>query len=219
VKAFDLGDSVSRDWKAGQKNLPVSSVAGIVNKSHARPGRSLSRIAVPKIQRARRDQDDAAERPAIPGHLFQARRYRQSLQRSLRTLVGDRRHHEKRSRELSSQGVAYIQIDAPRYSYYMDPNGANGSKTEMGVVTRRCSRRSRESHNACFQAARRPGVSLANPFSAAATIAATGTPKGGYDAIAEKLFAPSMSIVSCSNTTTSAPAPSSRFRFVPKAKR
>ena len=35
--------------------------------------------------------------------------------------------------QLSSEGVDYIQIDAPRYSYYMDPKWREWIRTEMQV--------------------------------------------------------------------------------------
>ena len=33
---------------------------------------------------------------------------------------------------LATQGVDYIQLDAPRYSYFIDPSGANGSRRRVG---------------------------------------------------------------------------------------
>ena len=33
--------------------------------------------------------------------------------------------------QLSSDGVAYIQIDAPRYSYYLDPTWRSWIRTEL----------------------------------------------------------------------------------------
>ena len=51
-----------------------------------------------------------------------------------RAAVGHRRDHEERSSAaLSAEGVSYIQIDAPRYSYYMDPKWREWIRTEMNM--------------------------------------------------------------------------------------
>ena len=39
--------------------------------------------------------------------------------------------------QLSREGVNYIQIDAPRYSYYIDPKWREWIRTEMQVEPKR----------------------------------------------------------------------------------
>ena len=39
--------------------------------------------------------------------------------------------------QLSREGVNYIQIDAPRYSYYIDPKWRESIKIEMQVEPKR----------------------------------------------------------------------------------
>ena len=99
VAGFDLGDAVSRTWKAGEaKDAPVSSVTGIVTrKLRARGPAHRPRTAVPESPQPRRHQNDAPQRHPIPGHLLQTRHHRQSLQRSFRTPLGYRRNNEDRN--------------------------------------------------------------------------------------------------------------------------
>ena len=89
--------------------------------------------------------------------------------------------------KLSADGVKYIQIDAPRYSYYMDPKWREWIRTEMKVEPDALFEESIKADNACFQAARRPGVTLAIHL-CRGNNRSHWYAEGGYDAIAEKLF-------------------------------
>src|SRR6266513_1848271 len=63
--------------------------------------------------------------------------------------------------KLSSDGVNYIQIDAPRYSYYMDPKWREWIRKELRTDPDAAFDEAIRADNACFGAARRPGVTLA----------------------------------------------------------
>lgn len=88
---------------------------------------------------------------------------------------------------LATQGVQYVQLDAPRYSYFIDPKWREWIKTEAGQDPEVALDEAIRADNACFEAAQRLGVILGihlcrgnnrNHWYA----------EGGYDAIAEKLF-------------------------------
>jgi 5-methyltetrahydropteroyltriglutamate--homocysteine methyltransferase len=89
---------------------------------------------------------------------------------------------------LSTKGVSYIQIDAPRYSYFMDPKWREWIRTEMKTNPDTLIDESIDADNACFEAARRPGVTLAMHL-CRGNNRSHWYAEGGYDAIAEKLFA------------------------------
>jgi 5-methyltetrahydropteroyltriglutamate--homocysteine methyltransferase len=89
---------------------------------------------------------------------------------------------------LSDEAVKYIQIDAPRYSYYLDPKWRDWIKAEMKVEPDALLEDSIRADNACFEAARRPGVTLAIHL-CRGNNRGHWYAEGGYDAIAEKLFA------------------------------
>jgi 5-methyltetrahydropteroyltriglutamate--homocysteine methyltransferase len=89
--------------------------------------------------------------------------------------------------KLSSDGVQYIQIDAPRYSYYMDAKWRAWIQTEMKVDPDAALDEAVRADNACFLAARKEGVILAIHL-CRGNNRSHWYAEGGYDAIAEKLF-------------------------------
>jgi 5-methyltetrahydropteroyltriglutamate--homocysteine methyltransferase len=88
---------------------------------------------------------------------------------------------------LAAEGVSYLQIDAPRYSYYMDPKWREWIRTEMGVEPAAFFEESLKADNTCLAAARRPGVTLAIHL-CRGNNRSHWYAEGGYDAVAEKLF-------------------------------
>jgi len=88
---------------------------------------------------------------------------------------------------LAAEGVKYIQLDAPRYSYFMDPKWREWIRTEMQVDPDAFLDESIRADNACFEAARRPGVTLAIHL-CRGNSRSHWYAEGGYDGIAEKLF-------------------------------
>ena len=88
---------------------------------------------------------------------------------------------------LSAEGVSYIQIDAPRYSYFMDPKWRDWIRKEMNAEPDALLDESIKADNACFAAAKRPGVTLAIHL-CRGNNRSHWYAEGGYDAIAEKMF-------------------------------
>jgi 5-methyltetrahydropteroyltriglutamate--homocysteine methyltransferase len=88
---------------------------------------------------------------------------------------------------LASEGVKYIQIDAPRYSYYMDPKWRDWIRENMRTDPEGALAEAVKADNACFQAARKDGVTLAIHL-CRGNSRSRWYAEGGYDAIAEKLF-------------------------------
>jgi 5-methyltetrahydropteroyltriglutamate--homocysteine methyltransferase len=88
---------------------------------------------------------------------------------------------------LAAEGVSYIQIDAPRYSYYVDPKWREWIHTEMKAEPETMFDESIRADNACLKAARREGVTLAIHL-CRGNNRSHWYAEGGYDAIAEKLF-------------------------------
>lgn len=89
--------------------------------------------------------------------------------------------------QLSREGVNYIQIDAPRYSYYIDPKWREWIRREMQVEPRDLLDESIRADNAVLDAARRPGVTLGLHL-CRGNNRSHWYAEGGYDAIADKLF-------------------------------
>ena len=94
---------------------------------------------------------------------------------------------EEDVRTLSKSGISYLQIDAPRYSYYLDDKWTEWMKSELRVVPAQMLTASLKADNACFAAARREGVTLAIHL-CRGNNRSHWYAAGGYDAIAERFF-------------------------------
>jgi 5-methyltetrahydropteroyltriglutamate--homocysteine methyltransferase len=88
---------------------------------------------------------------------------------------------------LAREGVQYVQIDAPRYSYYIDPRWRSYVKTEMGLDPDQALDEAIRADNTCLEGAGRQGVILAIHL-CRGNNRSQWYAEGGYDAIAEKLF-------------------------------
>jgi 5-methyltetrahydropteroyltriglutamate--homocysteine methyltransferase len=88
---------------------------------------------------------------------------------------------------LVNEGIKYIQIDAPRYSYYIDPKWRNFVKDEMGVDPDTALDEAISVDNACIEGLNRQGVTLAMHL-CRGNNRSQWYAEGGYDPIAEKLF-------------------------------
>jgi 5-methyltetrahydropteroyltriglutamate--homocysteine methyltransferase len=88
---------------------------------------------------------------------------------------------------LVDEGVKYVQIDAPRYSYYCDPKWRDFIKNEMGMDPDAALDEAIRADNACLEGARRPGVILSIHL-CRGNNRSQWYAQGGYDAIAEKMF-------------------------------
>ena len=88
---------------------------------------------------------------------------------------------------LADAAVPYIQIDAPRYSYYLDPKWRAWLKAEMNGDPDKLLDEALAADNACFKAARRPGIALGIHL-CRGNNRSKWYAEGGYDAIAEKMF-------------------------------
>jgi len=88
---------------------------------------------------------------------------------------------------LLREGVHYVQIDAPRYSYYIDPKWRTYIKTEMGLDPDQALDEAIRADNTCLEGARRAGAILAIHL-CRGNNRSQWYAEGGYDAIAEKLF-------------------------------
>ncbi len=88
---------------------------------------------------------------------------------------------------LVGEGVPYVQIGAPRYSYYVDPEWQNYIKNELALDPRRALDEAVQADYACLEGVMRAGVNLAVHL-CRGNNRSQWLAEGGYDAIAEKLF-------------------------------
>ncbi len=87
---------------------------------------------------------------------------------------------------LCDEGVPYIQLDVPQYTFYVDPQ-ARERLRQSGVDPAKAFDEAVAADNACLQGVKREGVTLAMHICRGDNQSRWYT-EGGYDAIAEKLF-------------------------------
>jgi len=189
VEGFDMGDAVARNWKAGDSEAaPVSSVTGIVAKklrlTKPLTGHELPFLKANSTVAIKMTLPSATQFPAIS---FKSG-VTDKVYRDHSALLWDIVEIMKSDlAKLSSDGVNYIQIDAPRYSYYMDPKWREWIRQELRTDPDAAFDEAIRADNACFKAARRPGVTLAIHL-CRGNNRSHWYAEGGYDGIAEKMF-------------------------------
>ena len=87
---------------------------------------------------------------------------------------------------LLASGVDYIQIDAPRYSYYVDPRWRQ-HLSDLGEDPDRMFEEAVSADNFCLEGAQGPGVTIACHI-CRGNNQSKWYAEGGYEAIAERLF-------------------------------
>jgi len=187
VEGFDLGDAVARSWQ-GKTAVAVSSVTGIV-KARLRAVRRLTGHELPFLK------------AHCPGHIkmtlpssnqFPAIAFKRGITDKVypthSALLWDIVPIMKAEVEaLLHEGVHYIQIDAPRYSYYIDPKWRTYIQTEMGMEPDAALDEAIRADNEVLAGARRPGATIAIHL-CRGNNRSQWYAEGGYDPIAEKLF-------------------------------
>ncbi len=189
VDGFDMGDAVSRTWKGDEaEDHAASRVAGIVT-TKLRPTARLTGHELPFLK----EHSPGAIKMTLPSATqFPAISFKSGVTDAVyadrSALLADIVEIMKSEMSaLAADGVAYIQIDAPRYSYYLDPKWREWLRENMHAEPEALLDEAVAADNACFDAARREGVTLAIHL-CRGNNRSHWYAEGGYDAIAEKLF-------------------------------
>jgi 5-methyltetrahydropteroyltriglutamate--homocysteine methyltransferase len=186
VEGFDMGDAVARSWQGA--SAPVSSVTGIVTTKL----KQVRRLTAHELEFMRAHSPGAIKMTIPSATQFPAIAYKRGITdrvyRDHSALLWDIVAIMKAELQaLAADGVQYMQIDAPRYSYYMDPKWREYIRTEMGQDPDAALDEAVRADNACLEAARRPGVTRAMHF-CRGNNRSHWYAEGGYDPIAEKVF-------------------------------
>jgi 5-methyltetrahydropteroyltriglutamate--homocysteine methyltransferase len=204
VAGFDLADATARSWYSELDVPPASGNGNASHESHANT--NVSRVAgvvTAKLQQVRRltghelsfllqhspglikmTLPSVTQFPAISFKRGVTDRVYKDHSELLWAIVDVMKAELE---QLSREGVNYIQIDAPRYSYYIDPKWREWIRKEMQVEPSDLLDESIRADNAVLGAARRPGVTLGMHL-CRGNNRSHWYAEGGYDAIAEKLF-------------------------------
>jgi len=192
VDGLDREQDVERTWKGGMPSVAVAKGVG------APAGAVVSKLR--QTKRLTKDELDFLKKHA-PGDIkmtlptanqFPAIAYKKGVsERAYPTyseflwdIVPIMRAEIQ---ALAQEGVKYIQIDAPRYSYYIDPKWRRHIHDEMGVDPDEALDEAIRVDNASLEGVKRDGVTIAIHL-CRGNNRSQWYAEGGYDPIAEKLF-------------------------------
>ena len=197
VDGFDTADAVTRDWHAGgsKGDVPqVSSVTGVVTRKLSQHRRltahELGFLKATAPGAVKITLPSATQFPAIAfkdGITDKVYKDRTELLWDIVEII------KKEMAALAAEGVSYIQMDAPRYSYYLDPKWREWIRTEMRREPDAILAESLRADSECLKAAR----NAVQPAGQAVTLGfhlcrgnnrSQWYAQGGYHAIAEKMF-------------------------------
>ena len=188
VEGFDLGDAVARLWAGDAAGAATSRVTGVVTTRLRR----LRRLTAHELTFLRAHTPGVIKITLPSATQFPAIAYKRGVTDNVypshSALLGDIVAIMKAEvQALVAEGVPYIQIDAPRYSYYVDPKWRDYIRTEMGLEPDAALDEAIRADSACLEGARRAGVTLAIHL-CRGNNRSHWYAEGGYDPIAEKLF-------------------------------
>jgi 5-methyltetrahydropteroyltriglutamate--homocysteine methyltransferase len=189
VEGLDESDNLLRSWQAGSGgSTQPSRVPGIVT-GKVQQTRRLSQHEV-TFMKQRSPGDIKITLPTA--NQFPAIYYKKGISDKVYPSYSDFLWDivpiiKTEIQALVNEGVRYVQIDAPRYSYYIDPKWREYIKNDMGLDPDAALDEAISIDNACLEGAKRDGVILAIHL-CRGNNRSQWYAQGGYDAIAEKLF-------------------------------
>jgi 5-methyltetrahydropteroyltriglutamate--homocysteine methyltransferase len=185
VEGFSATEGNRRQWSGGDQSIGVANA--VVGRLHQR--RPLTSHELPFLQQ----HSPGPIKITLPSpNQFPASSYkhgisdkayptRSELLRDIVTIVA------AEVKRLAEEGVAYIQIDAPRYAYYLDPKWREWLRTEMAAEPDDLLDEAIAADNEVVRAGRRAGVTLGIHL-CRGNNRSNWHSEGAYDPIAEKLF-------------------------------
>jgi 5-methyltetrahydropteroyltriglutamate--homocysteine methyltransferase len=187
VEGLDEGEAIARSWQGGGAASP-SRVGGVA-VAKIRQKRRLTAHEV-RFMKAHSPGDIKVTLPSanqFPAIAFQ-RGITDAVYPDHSALLWDCVPVIKAEvAALVDEGVQYIQLDAPRYSYYIDPKWREYVREEMRMDPDAALEEAVRADNACLQGARREGTVLALHL-CRGNNRSQWYAEGGYDRIAESLF-------------------------------
>jgi len=190
VSGLDNGDSVARSWQG----------AGAAGTNRVSP---ISGIAVEKLQQTKRltVHESSFLRKQSPGDIkitlpsanqFPAITWKKGVSEAAYPTPSDLLWDivpmlASEVEALVSEGVRYIQLDAPRYSYFLDPKWRAWLQSELGMNPGTALDEAIRADNATLAATQGTGV-IAAIHLCRGNNRSQWYAEGGYDAIAEQLF-------------------------------
>jgi 5-methyltetrahydropteroyltriglutamate--homocysteine methyltransferase len=187
VEGLDMDGSIARAWQGGSAT-PSARLTGIVVE-RVRQKKRLTKVESDFLrQHAPGDikitLPTANQFPAIAFKKGLSERAYKTYSEFLWDIVPI---IKSEIAALVDEGVRYVQIDAPRYSYYVDPKWRRYIEDEMGVDPETALDEAIRADNECLEGIERDGVTFGIHL-CRGNNQSKWYAEGGYDPIAEKLF-------------------------------
>jgi 5-methyltetrahydropteroyltriglutamate--homocysteine methyltransferase len=192
VEGLDMQGAIDRSWQNAGKDAPTTPTS-----------RPVAGIVVDKLRKKKRltEHETGFLKQHSPGDIkmtlpsanqFPAIAYRKGITDKVYPTHSELLWDivpiiKSEIQALAKEGVKYIQIDAPRYSYFIDPKWRQYIQDEMGVDPSQALDEAIKADNACLEGAHREGVTLAIHL-CRGNNRSQWYAQGGYDPIAEKVF-------------------------------
>jgi 5-methyltetrahydropteroyltriglutamate--homocysteine methyltransferase len=187
VEGLDEGEAVARDWQ-GSRDAQVTRVSGIATSRI----RQVRRLAAHESAFLRANATGDVKVTLPSANQFPAIAFKRGLSdaayASHSELLWDCVPIIKSEiAALIDEGVDYIQLDAPRYSYYVDPRWREYVRDEMRQDPADALAEAIRADNVCLEEARREGITVAIHL-CRGNNRSQWYAEGGYDPIAEALW-------------------------------
>jgi 5-methyltetrahydropteroyltriglutamate--homocysteine methyltransferase len=200
VEGLDNAEAIARDWKIEGAGASAGASVSVVTRINNR----LPGIVVRKIRQKKRlaEHELAFLKRHSPGDIkitlptpnqFPAIAYKKGLSdpayASYSEFLWDIVPIFKAEMQaLARDGARYIQIDAPRYSYYLDPKWRRYVEEQMHVNPENALDEAIRVDNTCIEGARAGGEAIIAIHLCRGNNRSQWYAEGGYDPIAEKIF-------------------------------
>jgi 5-methyltetrahydropteroyltriglutamate--homocysteine methyltransferase len=192
VTGLDQEGAISRDWKSQSGSTSPDPAGGILPGVVVDKVRQTKRLAKHEMGFLKRHSPGDIKITLPTANQFPAICYKRGLSERAYAAYSDFLWDvvpiiASEIRALAEEGAKYIQIDAPRYSYYIDPKWRRYIKEEMGIEPDQALDEAIRVDNVCVEGLKRDGLIVAIHL-CRGNNRSKWYAEGGYDPIAEKLF-------------------------------
>jgi methionine synthase II (cobalamin-independent) len=192
VEGLDNQYELERAWKGAPSGVAAAKGVGAPSGAVVRKLRQTKRLAKDEVDFLRRHAPGDIKMTLPTPNQFPAIAYKRGVSERAYPTYSEFLWDivpimKAEIQALASEGVRYIQIDAPRYSYYIDPKWRRHIQEEMGVDPETALDEAIRVDNACLEGVKREGLTLAMHL-CRGNNRSQWYAEGGYDPIAEKLF-------------------------------
>src|SRR5260370_13585125 len=192
VTGLDMDGSIFRAWKSQSGATSGDPAGGILPGVVVEKLRQTRRLAKHEMGFLKHHSPGAIKITLPTANQFPAIAYKRGLSEKAYPTYSDFLWDivpilKSEISALADEGARYIQIDAPRYSYYIDPKWRQYIKDEMGIEPQQALDEAIRVDNVCIEGLKRDGLIVAIHL-CRGNNRSKWYAEGGYDPIAEKLF-------------------------------